>query len=225
MTALIAAEVNSVGWSPFDHKSQGAVAGGPAVSTPLPLGAPNTRLVWLSALAQAATLTFANPDNAASSRDGWAQDLGHEERATNPSGARPAAVDSEVPQFALALQKARETTSRSRAYSAFEEVLSSHDITSPLVEVALATYLVDPTNAHRDALLGCLADRETELSSGALLTAVGQLLAATDARTRRMAALALSASGPSGETELGRGLDALSLEWAEDIRQTLRWSA
>lgn len=67
-------------------------------------------------------------------------------------------------------------------------------------------------------------DPVLEFESGPLMTAVAQLLTATDSRTRRMAALALASSGIVGETELRRGLDALSVEWAEDIRATLQLS-
>jgi hypothetical protein len=181
-------------------------------------------LLLLSAFAQATAFGFlAAPENTATTPSAWTRNLGNEERCTKASGMRFLAVVDQVSRTPFVLQQAQ-LASRSRAYVAFDGLLDS-DAGAMGVADHLTAFLADPESKHRDALLACFADREVELEAGPLMTAVVRLLTATDSRTRRMAALALAAGGAVGEAELGKGLDALSVEWAEDIRATLRLSA
>lgn len=210
------------GPNPFGNASAEASA----TETPVPRGAPTVsqspRILWLSVLAQASALIlFA--DTSATVAGSWARDLGHLEQNTNPSSVGGTAVSPSALRLHSVLLQVQSATTRTQAYAAFDTVLADDDLSG--AEFALITFLSDPESMHREALLACFADREIKLESASLVAAVAQLLTATDARTRRMAALALASSGNAGVVELGRGLDALSLEWAEDIRSTLRLSA
>jgi hypothetical protein len=202
--------------------------GASADATPLPhspSATPSTKMLIVSALAQAAALgVLTQQENAVTVAGSWARDLGQEERSTSTSAVHARDVSKQVSRAPSALQQAQLAATRAKAYAVFDRLL---DDSTPSVigEAQLAAFLGDPENKYRDALLACLADREVELEPGPLMMAVAQLLTAADSRTRRMAALALASSGEVGEAELGRGLDALSVEWAEDIRATLRLSA
>lgn len=200
------------------------LAGTSADETPLPHSAPSTKILVVSALAQMAAFgVLTQQDNAATVAGAWASDLGQEERSTSTSEAQSPAVSRQVTRAPSVLHQALLAASRAKAYAAFDRLLDD-STPAAIGEPQLAAFLGDPENKYRDALLACLADREVVLEAGSLMTAVAQLLTANDSRTRRMAALALASSGAVGEAELGRGLDALSVEWAEDIRATLRLS-
>jgi len=229
-STLVSSELTSggasFGVSPFSNASTEASA----TKTPLPqgtsTGASHSRVLWLTALAHASTLMFfADPGNAATTAGSWARDLGHEEEKTNTPDIGGVTVPHEVPRIQAVVRQAQSAASRAKAYAAFDALFAEGDFLMANAEFPLVAYLSDPESQHRDALLACFADREIELESGALVAAVAQLLTAIDARTRRVAALALASSGSAGEVELGRGLDALSVEWAEDIRSTLKLSA
>jgi hypothetical protein len=180
--------------------------------------------VWLAALAYAAAAPVVrDAETTAALSGGWARDLGYERG--NASDILAVAVTPKMSKAQRAIQKAQLAGSRPKAYEAFDALFEVNDLTLPELEAELSAYLSAPDSAHRDALLACLSDREIELPVGPLMSAVVGLLAAPDARTRRMAALTLASSGEVGETELGRGLDALSLDWAKDIRATLSLTA
>jgi hypothetical protein len=123
------------------------------------------------------------------------------------------------------LHRAESASTRTKAYDVFEDVLATVTLESTYAEEILTRYLLNAENKYREALLSCLADRETELGVGSITKAVAKLLGSHDPRTRRMAGLVLAFGGSAGESELGKGLDALPVEWAQDIRATLRLSA
>jgi hypothetical protein len=115
------------------------------------------------------------------------------------------------------LERANAEPSRLKAYALFDAFLiGDHDLSGPLTE-----YLRDPQKRHREALLGCMADREVELGP-ALREPILGLLEASDDRTRRMAALALASGGPAAEEALSEALGQLPSEVAEDLKETLR---
>jgi len=114
---------------------------------------------------------------------------------------------------------------RTHAYEDFNNVLATVPEGEELA-TAIALFLADTTNRHREALLACMSDRETVVTHPALLESIRLLLTNPDTRLRRMAALVLFGGGKAAEEVLSQEMSGkLPKEIAVDFIALFRLAA
>jgi hypothetical protein len=105
-----------------------------------------------------------------------------------------------------------------QAYRHFDDLLA----TAPS-EIDLAALLTNPAIDHKDRLLAAMADRETLLTSPALLNCIRTFLTDPTPFTRRVAALVLFSGGPDAVEVLNEEMGGrLPKEFALDFIELFR---